>query len=139
MAIWSGKRTLFNQGWVTLHWLKQLNVICRLYLMILSRYKWRLSPLLSPAPLIKKKSSDSVFPVFVLGMSWYWAILIFLQITTKPTDLFIVDINQNWHFQRMLQNNSICFYEFIYTNTDVFTELLLKYIQSSYTSILIFS
>ena len=45
--------------------------------------------------------SYSSSQVFIFGISWYWAIVIFSESNYLTYRLFRVHINQNWHFQRI--------------------------------------
>ena len=132
IIIWRGKRTLFNPGWVTLHWLQQLNVIRRLYAMTLLRYKEGFK---FPSKLLR---------VFTLEMSWYRTILIFLEyhfltihdfsaelVLTKPDILiFFQSYYPNIYifhssYKPLLTNETIkTFLEFISNNINISKKLL---------------
>ena len=121
MIIWSGKRTLFNPGWVTLHWLERLNVICRFYAVTLSRYEVEFEVL----------PSYSESQVFILGMSWYQAKLIF----SENYDLTIQTFSYHPKLATKCLPDNGNFFEFIYTRA--ITKFYILF-QSLYKPILIF-
>ena len=111
ITTWSGKRTLLTPGWVTLYWLHQINAICRLYAMTLSRYEvgFEVSPKLFRVSsfypwnlLISNKTN--IFKPYILFQSSYQSKLTFsenfyqiIQSSYKPTLIFFRELLSNYN------------------------------------------
>ena len=80
-----------------------------------------------------------VFQVFILGMSWYWAILLFVQITSKPYWLFQSSYQPKLTFW---ENFYKIFYICLWVHLNQFRcfhRVIIKVYPELYTPILIFS